>query len=99
MVPLIFQPYADDVARRVAARQPKAVLETAAGSGMVTRALAPLLPATIAYRQGTLVRHEIEAAGGDPASATDHVAAAIAEKHGAGPVSAKIQAHVIEAAG
>lgn len=43
MVPLIFQDYASDMAARVAAWAPGAVLETAAGSGVVTRALAPLL--------------------------------------------------------
>lgn len=49
MVPLIFQSYADDMARRVAARAPKAVLETAAGSGAVTRAVAALLPSDATY--------------------------------------------------
>ena len=49
MVPLIFQPYADDMARRAAARAPMSVLETAAGSGVVTRALAPLLPPGARY--------------------------------------------------
>jgi ubiquinone/menaquinone biosynthesis C-methylase UbiE len=48
-VPLIFEPYALDLAKRVAAIQPrqdlKAVLETAAGTGVVTRALAAALPA------------------------------------------------------
>ena len=43
MVPLMFEPYAADMAARVAALAPMAVLETAAGSGVVTRALAPLL--------------------------------------------------------
>jgi ubiquinone/menaquinone biosynthesis C-methylase UbiE len=46
MVPLIFEPYAEDIARRVAALNPKQVLETAAGTGAVTRALARTLPAT-----------------------------------------------------
>jgi SAM-dependent methyltransferase len=46
LVPLIFQPYADDLARRVAALGPSRVLETAAGTGVVTRALAKALPAT-----------------------------------------------------
>ena len=41
LVPLIFESYARDIARRAAALSPKAVLETAAGSGVVTRALAP----------------------------------------------------------
>ena len=44
LVPLIFESYARDIARRAAALSPKAVLETAAGSGVVTRALAPKLP-------------------------------------------------------
>jgi ubiquinone/menaquinone biosynthesis C-methylase UbiE len=43
MVPLIFEPYAADMARRAAALSPRSVLETAAGSGVVTRALAPNL--------------------------------------------------------
>jgi len=47
MVPLIFEPYATDLARRAASLSPGAVLETAAGTGVVTRALAPKLsPAT-----------------------------------------------------
>ncbi|TPQ26369.1 SAM-dependent methyltransferase [Bradyrhizobium guangdongense] len=49
MVPLIFQGYADDMARRVAARTPKAVLETAAGSGAVTRAVAAVLSPDATY--------------------------------------------------
>lgn len=40
MVPLIFGAYATDMAELVAAGSPGAVLETAAGSGVVTRALA-----------------------------------------------------------
>ncbi|MGH6712067.1 MAG: class I SAM-dependent methyltransferase [Bradyrhizobium sp.] len=43
MVPLIFETYARDIAQRVAALAPKSVLETAAGSGVVTRALTPVL--------------------------------------------------------
>jgi SAM-dependent methyltransferase len=45
LVPLIFQPYADDLAGRVAALHPQRVLETAAGTGVVTRAMARALPA------------------------------------------------------
>ena len=45
MVPLIFEPYALDLARRLAKTKPRAVLETAAGTGVVTRALAAALPA------------------------------------------------------
>ena len=43
MVPLVFEPYAADIAQRAASLSPIAVLETAAGSGVVTRALAPKL--------------------------------------------------------
>lgn len=49
LVPLIFEPYAVDIANRVAKTKPKDVLETAAGSGVVTRALAPLLDETTRY--------------------------------------------------
>ena len=49
MVPLIFESYARDISQRVAALAPKAVLETAAGSGVVTRALAPLLSPDASY--------------------------------------------------
>ena len=44
LVPLIFEPYAEDLARRVAGLNPRRVLETAAGTGVVTRALAKALP-------------------------------------------------------
>lgn len=49
LVPLIFESYAQDMAQRVASAAPKAVLETAAGSGVVTRALAPLLAEDVRY--------------------------------------------------
>ncbi len=45
MVPLIFEPYAADLARRIAETGPRDVLETAAGTGALTRALASRLPA------------------------------------------------------
>jgi len=48
LVPLIFQPYADDLARRMASRPPQRVLEIAAGTGVVTRALASALPDGVA---------------------------------------------------
>jgi ubiquinone/menaquinone biosynthesis C-methylase UbiE len=46
LVPLIFAPYARDLATRVASVAPTGVLEIAAGTGVVTRALAGALPAT-----------------------------------------------------
>jgi SAM-dependent methyltransferase len=44
MVPLIFRPYAEELARRARALQPQRVLETAAGTGAVTRTLREALP-------------------------------------------------------
>ena len=49
MVPLIFEQYAADIARRAASLSPSAVLETAAGSGVITRALAPKLSRSASY--------------------------------------------------
>jgi ubiquinone/menaquinone biosynthesis C-methylase UbiE len=49
LVPLIFESFAQDIARRVAELSPSAVLETAAGSGVVTRALAPRLGSNTRY--------------------------------------------------
>ncbi|MER8630217.1 class I SAM-dependent methyltransferase [Mesorhizobium opportunistum] len=70
------------------------VIETRAEQ---SRASSPRLPA-VAYCQGTVLRSEIEARDpGKLEAATDHAAAAIAERHGSGEVAAKIQAHVIMA--
>lgn len=49
MVPLIFELYASDLARRAASLIPGAVLEIAAGTGVVTRALAPRLASGASY--------------------------------------------------
>lgn len=49
LVPLIFEAFAADLANRVAGGRPKRILETAAGSGVVTRALAPLLDRDARY--------------------------------------------------
>src|SRR5215475_13067871 len=45
LVPLIFEAYARDLAERVARVEPREVLETAAGTGVLTRAIAARLPA------------------------------------------------------
>ena len=49
MVPLIFEPYADDLAARIAALAPLSVLETAAGTGAVTRAVCATLGPGTSY--------------------------------------------------
>jgi ubiquinone/menaquinone biosynthesis C-methylase UbiE len=46
LVPLIFDPYAQDLARRLVRLQPQSVLEIAAGTGVATRRLSKLLAAT-----------------------------------------------------
>jgi SAM-dependent methyltransferase len=48
MVPMLFEPYAQDIARRLAPRTLANVLEVAAGTGVVTRALASTLPQHVA---------------------------------------------------
>jgi ubiquinone/menaquinone biosynthesis C-methylase UbiE len=45
LVPLIFESYALDLARRLAKTDPRDILETAAGTGVLTRAIASRLPA------------------------------------------------------
>jgi ubiquinone/menaquinone biosynthesis C-methylase UbiE len=47
LVPLIFEPYAADLARRLGSRSVTRVLEIAAGTGVVTRAMAWALPSSL----------------------------------------------------
>ena len=47
LVPLIFESYALDLAVRVSKTAPREILETAAGTGVLTRALAAQLPANV----------------------------------------------------
>jgi ubiquinone/menaquinone biosynthesis C-methylase UbiE len=48
MVPMLFAPYAEDLVARLAARSPRRVLELAAGTGVVTRAMVANLPGEVA---------------------------------------------------
>ena len=45
LVPLLFEPYALDLADRLAKAKPRSVLETAAGTGVLTRKIATRVPA------------------------------------------------------
>ena len=47
LVPMIFESYAVDLVNRVASRRPAHVLEIAAGTGVVTRKLASVLPQSV----------------------------------------------------
>src|ERR1700744_3456989 len=49
LVPLIFENYSLDLAERVVRVKPQDILETATGTGVVTRALASRLPANVRY--------------------------------------------------
>jgi ubiquinone/menaquinone biosynthesis C-methylase UbiE len=65
MVPLLFQPYADDLAPRLGARRISRLLEVAAGTGVVTRALAASLDDSVA-----IVASDLNQAMLDQAAAT-----------------------------
>jgi len=64
LVPLIFEPYAADLVNRLRARPLSRVLEIAAGTGVVTRALASALP-----ESATIVATDLNQAMLDQASA------------------------------
>ncbi len=49
LVPLVFEQYANDLAQRTAALNPRGVLEVAAGSGVVSRAVAAVLESSARY--------------------------------------------------
>ena len=66
LVPLIFEPYAADLASRVVRRQPSRVLEVAAGTGVATRQLAKTLPPGVSILATDLSQPML-----DQAAATD----------------------------
>ncbi|MGE0705587.1 MAG: class I SAM-dependent methyltransferase [Vicinamibacterales bacterium] len=66
LVPLIFEPYAADMASRLASRSPGTVLEIAAGTGVVTRALAATLPKSVAITGTDLNQAMLDEAGSRP---------------------------------
>jgi ubiquinone/menaquinone biosynthesis C-methylase UbiE len=60
LVPLIFEDYAADLVERVRGHAPSAVLEVAAGTGVVSRALAASLPASVEVTCTDLNQHMID---------------------------------------
>jgi ubiquinone/menaquinone biosynthesis C-methylase UbiE len=64
LVPLIFEEYAKDLAVRASALTPDTVLETAAGSGVVTRAMAPRLRPDARYTVTDLNQPMLDHAAG-----------------------------------
>lgn len=60
LVPLIFAPYAEVVADRVKGLRPRRILETAAGTGVVTEALARMLPPEVTITATDLNQAMIE---------------------------------------
>jgi ubiquinone/menaquinone biosynthesis C-methylase UbiE len=67
--PLLFAPYARELARRLADLTAGAVLETAAGTGIVTEALAQHLPAGVAIVATDLNQAMVDHAAAKPALA------------------------------
>jgi ubiquinone/menaquinone biosynthesis C-methylase UbiE len=67
IVPLIFEPFASDLAQRAASLSPSAILETAAGTGVVTRALAPRLSPDASYFVTDLNQPMLDYAASRPA--------------------------------
>jgi SAM-dependent methyltransferase len=75
--PLLFEPYARDLARRVRVREGGRILETACGTGIVTRRLAEAIPpgATLVATDLNeamiqIARRHVESAAGRPRSGT-----------------------------
>jgi ubiquinone/menaquinone biosynthesis C-methylase UbiE len=60
--PSLFPPFADDLARRVATHLPAHVLETAAGTGFLTRELRNLLPGSVSLTATDLVPMRLDVA-------------------------------------
>jgi SAM-dependent methyltransferase len=77
--PLLFVPYARDLAARAAALRPHRILETAAGTGIVTEALARALPdAEIVATDLNQAMLDVAAARGIPATISYQTADALA---------------------
>lgn len=68
LVPLIFERYAIDLAARAAERRPTRVLEIAAGTGVVTRQLARVLPGGIAIVATDLSQAMLDRAAAQPSA-------------------------------
>jgi SAM-dependent methyltransferase len=64
LVPLIFEPYADDLADRLVPRAPSQVLEIAAGTGVLTRRLASSLPEQVSIVATDLNQAMLDMASG-----------------------------------
>lgn len=64
--PLLFRPYAEDLARRLAGLGAGAVLETAAGTGIATECLAATLPPAVGITATDLNQPMLDRAAGKP---------------------------------
>ena len=64
MVPMIFEPYAADLGKRVASLRVRDVLEVAAGTGVVTRTLASVLPENVSIVATDLNQPMLDLAAG-----------------------------------
>jgi ubiquinone/menaquinone biosynthesis C-methylase UbiE len=64
LVPMIFEPYAEDLVNRLASRSVTRVLEIAAGTGVVTRKLASVLPESVSIVATDLNQPMLDLASG-----------------------------------
>src|SRR5262245_40448032 len=62
LVPLIFEPYAADLVHRISSRGLSRVLEIAAGTGVVTRAMASMLSESVSILASDLSQGMLEQA-------------------------------------
>ena len=69
LAPLLFEPYAADLARRLADLRSGRVLETAAGTGIVTRMLIQTLPEAVAIVATDLNQPMLDFAAAQPGRA------------------------------
>ena len=69
LAPLLFEPYAADLARRLADLRSGRVLETAAGTGIVTRMLIQTLPEAVAIVATDLNQPMLDFAAAQPGKA------------------------------
>jgi SAM-dependent methyltransferase len=68
LVPLIFEPYADDIARRLSMLPLSRVLEVACGTGVVTRAMSSALPQSVQIVATDLNQPMLDYAASKPVS-------------------------------
>jgi ubiquinone/menaquinone biosynthesis C-methylase UbiE len=101
LVPLIFEPYALHAAQQIAQTNARNILELAAGTGVLTRAMALRLPKdthiTATDLNQPMLDHAKSKQPGEKPAATKHAADALARRFGNSAVDGRIRAFVVTA--